>query len=117
MRRIKADFNNQCAKSSFIVSPCSGKVLETKNCLQSWSKVLGTSQLFHNFFYHLLETDLIACKISLSPPPPLFPPLINVEIGMMLTFCSIFNIERGGGREGALGVKLKPVNVQVSQHF
>ena len=49
-------------------------------------------------------------------PPPLLPPPINVEIGMMqTTFCSIFNIERGG--EGALGIKLTPVNVQVSQHF
>ena len=47
------------------------------------------------------------------PPPP-----INVEIGMMqTTFCSIFNIEQGGGGEGALGIKLTPVNVQVSQHF
>ena len=52
----------------------------------------------------------------ISPPP--FPPPINVEIGMMqTTFCSIFNIERRGGGEGALGIKLTPVNVQVSQHF
>ena len=53
----------------------------------------------------------------INPPPP-FPPPINVEIGLMqTTFCSLFNIERGGGGEGALGIKLTPVNVQVSQHF
>ena len=54
----------------------------------------------------------------INPPPPSSHPPINVEIGMMqTTFCSIFNIERGGGGEGALGIKLTPVNVQVSQHF
>ena len=44
-----------------------------------------------------------------------FTTWINRILG--ITFCSIFNIERGGGREGALGIKLTPVNVQVSQHF
>ena len=37
----------------------------------------------------------------ITPPPPLLPPPINVEIAMMqATFCSIFNIERGGGGKG-----------------
>ena len=55
----------------------------------------------------------------MNPPPSSLPHSCNVEVGLThrQPFDSIFNIERGGGREGVFWIKLTPVNVQVSEHF
>ena len=74
----------------------------------------------HNFFiclYYWIEIDSIWCKITLWTP--IFPPPLNVEVGVThrQLFYSIFNIERAGGGERVLSIKLTSVNVQVPQHF
>ena len=55
----------------------------------------------------------------INPPPPLFRPPVNVEIGMMhrQLFAQFSTLNGVGVGERALGIKLTPVNVQVSQHL
>ena len=80
---------------------------ENMDILQSWPKVLRTSQLFH-MFYYLLETDSFDAKLRYDQPSP--PPAEVGATHRQLSF-SIFIIERGGDREGALWITLMPVNV------
>ena len=86
--------------------------------LQSWPKVLGTSQLFPVFLPLTSNRLDFMQNYVINPPLPSYqPPSFNVGVRTGNLFYSIFNIERGGGGEGVLWIKLTSLNVQVSQHF